>query len=110
MMIEIFGRLQYVHELKEDMDIVGDRLYVLLKENRKDGKVYYEYQGSMLSTLEDKTTDFLKAFFPVATHYSVPPDENTVPLNEASVAAALKLKEELDKNDRSLIFEGKEEV
>lgn len=102
-MIEIFGRIQHVHELKEDIDIVGDRLYVLLKENVKDGKVYYEYQGSMLSTLKDKSTEFMKAFLPIATHYAVPPDETLS-------AEALKLKEELDKNDRSLVFEGKEEV
>lgn len=103
MLIEIFGRIQYVHELKEDIDIEGDRLYVFLKENPKDGKVYYEYMGSMLSTLEDKSSDFFQAFLPIATHYTVPPDE-TLP------AEALKLKEELDKNDKSLVFEGKEEV
>jgi hypothetical protein len=95
--------MQYVHELKEDIDIVGDRLYVFLKENFKDGKVYYEYQGSMLSTLEDKSTEFMKAFLPIATHYAVPSGETLS-------AEPLKLKEELDKNDRSLVFEGKEEV
>lgn len=103
MMIEMFGRIQYVHELKEDIDIAGDRLYVLLKENRKDGKIYYEYQGSMLSTLEDKSTDFLKSFFPIATHYAVPPDETLS-------AEALQLKKELDEHDRSLVFEGMEDV
>lgn len=103
MMIEIFGRIQYVHELKEDIDVVGDRLYVLLKENWKDGKVFYEYQGSMLSTLEDRTTDFLKAFFPVASHYAVPPDETPS-------AEALQLKKELDENDASLVFEGIENI
>ena len=103
MMIEIFGRLQHVHELKEDIDIVGDRLYVLLKESVRDGKTYYEYQGSMLSNLEDKTTEFLKALLPIATHYAVPPDETLS-------VEALKLKEELDNNDRSLIFEGKEKL
>lgn len=102
-MIEIFGRIQHVHELKEDIVIVGNRLYVLLKENVKDEKVYYEYQGSMLSTLEDDSIEFMKAFLPIATYYAMPPDETLS-------AEALKLKEELDKNDRSLVFEGKEEV
>lgn len=103
MTIEIFGRIQFVHELNEDIDIAGDRLYVFLKENRKDGKVYYEYQGSMLSTLEDKTADFFRTFLQIATHYTVPPDETLS-------TEALKLKEELDKNDRSLVFEGKQDV
>src|SRR3982750_3056563 len=103
MMVEIFGRIQNVYELKEDIDIVGDRLYVFLKENRKDGKVYYEYQGSMLSTLEDKSNSFFKTFLPIATHYTVPPDQ-FLPSED------LKLKEELDNNDKSLVFEGKEEV
>jgi hypothetical protein len=76
---------------------------VFLRENRRDGKVYYEYMGSMVSTLKDKSADFFKAFLPIATHYAVPPDA-TIP------AETLKLKEELDKNDRSLVFEGKEEV
>src|SRR5947209_2307520 len=103
MLIEIFGRIQYVHKLKEDIDIEGDRLYVFLKENRKDGKVYYEYLGSMMSTLEDKSDNFLQAFLPIATHYALPPDET---LSEE----ALRLKQELDEHDRSLVFEGKEEV
>lgn len=103
MMIEIFGRLQFVHELREDIDIAGDRLYVFLKENRRNGKVYYEYMGSMLSTLEDETTSFLQAFLPIATHYTVPPDETLS-------TEALKIKDELDSNDRSLVFEGKEDV
>lgn len=102
MMIDIFGRLQYVHELKPDIDIAGDRLYVFLKENRKDGKVYYEYQGSMRSTLEDTSADFLKTFLPAATHYAIPADE-------ALPSDTMQLKEELDKNDRSLMFEGIEE-
>lgn len=103
MMIEIFGRLQYVYELKEDIDILGDRLYVFLKENKKDGKIYYEYQGSMLSTLEDKSNDFFKAFLPIATHYTLPADQSLP-------AEGLELKEELDDNDRSLVFEGRDEV
>ncbi len=103
MMVEIFGRIQYVHELKEDIAIAGDRLYVFLKENRNDGKVYYEYMGSMLSTLEDESSSFFQAFLPIATHYTVPPDETLS-------AEASQLKEELDKNDRSLVFEGKEEM
>jgi len=103
MMIEIYGRIQYVYELKKNIDIVGDRLYVFLKEKVYDGKVYYEYMGSMLSTLEDESTDFFQPFFAIATHYTVPPDETLS-------AEAIKLKEELDKNDRSLFFEGKEEV
>jgi len=102
-MIEIFGRIQFVHELKEDIDIAGDRLYIFLKEARKDGKVCYEYMGSMLSTLEDTSASFFQAFLPIATHYTVPPDESLS-------SEALKLKEELDKNDRSLVFEGKEDV
>lgn len=102
-MIDIFGRIQYVHELKEDIDIVGDRLYVFLKEIYNDGKVYYEYLGSMISTLEDESSIFFQSFLPVATHYAVPPDE-THP------ADRMQLKQELDSNDRSLVFEGKEEV
>lgn len=102
-MIKIFGRIQYVYELNENIDIEGDRLYVFLKENQKDGKVYYEYQGSLLSTLEDKSPDFIKTFLPIATHYAVPPDKSLP--GEIS-----QLKEELDKNDRSLTFEGMEGV
>ena len=103
MMIEIFGRIQDVRELNENIIIEGDRLYVFLKENHRDGKVYYEYQGSMLSTLEDKSTDFIKTFLPIATHYAVPPDE-VLP------GELPQLKAELDKNDRSLVFVGKEAV
>jgi len=103
MMIEIFGRLQYVEELKEDIDIQGQRLYVFLKEKKQDGKTLYEYMGSMMSNLEDKSADFFKAFLPVASHYTVPPDETVS-------AEALQLKAELDKNDRALVFEGKEQV
>lgn len=102
-MIEIFGRIQPVYELNENIDILGGRLYVFLKENKKDGKIYYEYLGSMLTNLEDDTPDFMQAFLPIATHYSVPPDETTS-------GEALQLKAELDKNDRSLVFEGKEDV
>ena len=47
--------------------------------------------------------DFFQAFLPIATHYAVPPDE-TLP------AEKLALKQELDKNDRSLVFEGREEL
>ncbi|MDB5248638.1 MAG: hypothetical protein JWQ40_3032 [Segetibacter sp.] len=103
MMIDIFGRIQYVHELKEDIDIAGRRLYVLLKQKVQDGKIYYEYMGSMLSTLEDNSIDFLRAFLPIATHYALPADETVSD-------EALQLKEELDKNDRSLIFKGIEAV
>jgi hypothetical protein len=103
MMVEIFGRLQYVYELKEDIDIQGDRLYIFLKEQKREGKIVYEYLGSMLSNLEDKSADFFQAFLPIATHYTVPPDETVS-------HEALELKAQLDENDRSLFFEGKEEV
>lgn len=103
MFINVFERVQFVHELKENSDIAGDRLYIFLKENKKDNKVYYEYLGSMLSTLEDESSSFFQAFLPIATHYVVPPDESLS-------AAALKLKEQLDENDRSLVFEGQEDI
>jgi hypothetical protein len=103
MMVEIFGRLQHVHELKEDIDVQGQRLYVFLKEQKHDGKTFYEYLGSMLSNLADRSSDFFKAFLPIATHYTVPPDETVS-------AEALQLKAELDQNARGLVFEGKDEV
>ena len=103
MMVEIFGRLQFVQELKEDIDVQGQRLYVFLKEEKRDNKTFYEYLGSMLTNLEDKSPDFYKAFLPIATHYAVPPDETVSP-------EALELKAQLDQNDRALVFEGKDEV
>jgi hypothetical protein len=102
MMVDIFGRLQYVHKLKEDIDIEGERLYVFLKEHVKNSKVTYEYMGSMFSTLEDNSADFFRPFLTVATHYCVPPDET---LSEE----AHQLKEQLDDHDRGLFFDGKEE-
>ena len=103
MMIEIFNRLAHVHELNEDIDILGDRLYVFLKQQYRDGIIYFEYQGSMLSNLNDDNTDFIQAFLAIASHYALPPDETVS-------GEALKLKEELDKNDRSLVFEGREDL
>ena len=103
MMIEIFGRLQYVHELTDNIPVQGQRLYVFLKEQKQGDKTIYEYLGSMLTNLVDKSPDFYAAFLPIATHYSVPPDETVS-------AEALELKAELDKNDRGLFFEGKEDV
>ena len=101
MMIEIFGKIQFVYELNNSIDIEGDRLYVFLKQFEKGGKAYYEYLGSMFSTLEDKTTEFMSAFLGVATHYTLLPE----PASELA-----QLKEELDKNDRGLVFEGKGSV
>lgn len=101
MLIEIFGKIQYVHELNNAIDIEGDRLYVFLKQFSKDGKAYYEYLGSMFSTLEDKTTAFMSAFLGVATHYALPSE----PGEELE-----KLKNQLDENDRGLVFEGKGSV
>ena len=98
MMVEIFGNIQYVYELNNAIDIVGDRLYVFLKQNVKDGKAEYEYLGSMLSTMEDRTTAFMSAFLDIATHYALP----AVPQSEL-----LLLKQRLDDNDRGLVFEGK---
>jgi hypothetical protein len=101
MMIEIFGKVQYVHELSNSIDIAGDRLYVFLKQSTKDGKAYYEYLGSMLSTQEDNSTAFMSAFLDIATHYALP---------AAPQSELLSLKQELDKNDRGLFFEGKASV
>src|SRR5215203_779710 len=98
MLIEIFGKIQYVYELNNSIDIEGDRLYVLLKQFERDGKAYYEYLGSMFSTLEDKSTSFLSAFLDLATHYTLP---------VGPLADLQSLKEQLDKNDRGLVFEGK---
>lgn len=70
MMIEIFGSIQYVYELNNSITVEGDRLYVFLAQFSKDGKAYYEYLGSMLSTLEDTNTSFMSAFPGVATHYA----------------------------------------
>lgn len=101
MMIEIFGTIQYVYELNNSIDIVADKLYVFLKQTEKDGKAYYEYLGSMLSTKEDTTTSFISAFLGIATHYALP----AVPESEL-----FRLKQELDKNDRGLFFAGKGSV
>lgn len=100
-MIEIFGKIQYVYELNNSIDIVGGRLYVFLKQNTSEGKAYYEYLGSMFSTLEDTTTAFMSAFLSIATHYALP---------AAPQAELLQLKQELDANDRGLVFEGKGSV
>ena len=101
MMIDIFGKIQYVYELNNSIDIAADRLYVFLKQNVRDGKAYYQYLGSLFSTLEDSTTSFMSAFLGVATHYALP----------VGLLADLKqLKEELDNNDRGLEFEGKGSV
>ncbi|MCW3109249.1 MAG: hypothetical protein JWQ09_3755 [Segetibacter sp.] len=101
MMIEIFGRIQYVYELNNAIDIKGDQLYVFLRQYSKDGKAYYEYLGSMFSTLEDTTTAFMSAFLDIATHYALPVGPQ---------AELMQLKEELDKNDQGLVFEGKGSV
>src|SRR4051794_21511569 len=101
MLVDIFGKVQYVHELNNSIAIEGDRLYVFLKQVAKDGKPYYEYLGSMLSTLEDTTTAFMSAFLDIATHYVLPCEP---------LADLMKLKEELDKNDCRLVFEGKASV
>lgn len=101
MMIDIFGELVNVLPFERDMDIAGARLYVLLKEFSKDGKVLYEYLGSMMSNLEDETPEFMQTFFGVATHYALPPE---------TFGDMLELKKRLDENDRGLVFEGKEAV
>ena len=101
MMIEIFGKIQYVYELNNSIDIEGDRLYVFLRQYSKEGKAYYEYLGSMFSTLEDTTTSFMSAFLDMATHYALP---------VGPVAELRQLKEALDNNDRELVFEGKGSV
>jgi hypothetical protein len=101
MLIEIFGKIQYVYELNNSIGIEGDRLYVFLKQFERDGKAYYEYLGSMFSTLEDRSTAFISAFLDLATHYTLP----VGPLTELR-----SLKDELDKNDRGLVFEGKGSV
>ncbi|HSU51169.1 MAG TPA: hypothetical protein VLJ41_11280 [Segetibacter sp.] len=98
MMIDIFGSVQYVHELNNAIDVVSDRLYVFLKQRTRDGKAYYEYLGSMLSTQEDNSISFMSAFLDIATHYALP----TFPQSEL-----LSLKQKLDNNDRGLVFEGK---
>jgi hypothetical protein len=101
MMVEILGKIQYVYELNNSIDIVGGRLYVFLKQNIREGKAYYEYLGSMFSTLQDNTTAFMSAFLDIATHYALP---------AAPQAQLMELKQELDKNDRGLEFEGKASV
>ena len=101
MMIEIFGKIQYVYELNNSVDIVGGRLYVFLKQNTRNGTAFYEYLGSMFSTLQDTTTAFMSAFLGVATHYALP----SGPQSEL-----MELKQALDKNDRGLEFEGKGSV
>lgn len=101
MMVEILGKIQYVYELNNSIDIVGGRLYVFLRQNIREGKAYYEYLGSMFSTLQDNTTAFMSAFLDIATHYALP---------AASQAQLMELKQELDKNDRGLEFEGKASV
>lgn len=101
MLIDIFGKIEYVHELHNSIAIEGDRLYVFLKQFSKDGKAYYEYLGSMMSTLEDTTTAFMSAFLDIATHYALP----SAPLDDL-----LNLKKQLDDHDRRLIFEGKASV
>ena len=101
MMVEIFGKIEYVHELTNSVVIEGDRLYVFLRQNVRDGKPYYEYLGSMLSTLEDKNTSFMSAFLDIATHYALP---------AAPQSNLIQLKEQLDNHDRELVFEGKASV
>jgi hypothetical protein len=101
MMIEILGKIQYVHELNNSIDIAGDRLYVFLKQQVRDGKPYYEFLGSLMSTLEDRSTAFMSAFLDIATHYV---------LVAAPQSEMLKLQQELDKHDRDLLFEGKASV
>lgn len=98
MMVEILGKIQYVYELNNSIDIVGGRLYVFLKQHVREGKAYYEYLGSMFSTLEDNTTAFMSAFLTISTHYALP---------AAPQAELVELKQALDKNDRGLEFEGK---
>ena len=100
-MIDIFGSVQYVHELNNAIDVVSDRLYVFLKQSTRDGKAYYEYLGSMLSTKEDNSISFMSAFLDIATHYALP----ALPQSEL-----LSLKQKLDNNDRGLVFEGKGSV
>ncbi len=101
MMVEIFGSIQYVYELNNAVNVVSDRLYVFLKQSTRDGKAYYEYLGSMLSTKEDNSISFMSAFLDIATHYALP----SLPQTEL-----LSLKQELDRNDRGLFFEGKASV
>lgn len=101
MMVEIFGSIQYVYELNNAVNVVSDRLYVFLKQSTRDGKAYYEYLGSMLSTKEDNSISFMSAFLDIATHYALP----SLPKTEL-----LSLKQELDRNDRGLFFEGKASV
>ena len=102
-MVEIFGRLQHVHELTDNIPVQGQRVYVFLKALPTEGKTMFEYLGSMVTNLEDKSPDFYQAFLPIATHYAVPPDETVA-------AEGLELKAKLDENDRALVFEGKEDV
>lgn len=101
MMVDIFGKIEYVHELNNSIVIEGDRLYVFLKQNTTDGKASYEYLGSMLSTLEDKSTSFISAFLYIATHYALPSGPSS---------DLIQIKHELDKSDRALVFEGKASV
>ena len=101
MMIDIFGRIQYVYELNNAVLVEGERLYVFLKQSDNSGTANYGYLGSLISTLEDKDTTFMSAFLGVATHYALP----SAPMEELR-----QLKDELDKHDRGLMFEGKGSV
>jgi hypothetical protein len=101
MMIDIFGKIQYVYELNNSIDVARDRLYVFLKQNIKDGKAWYEYLGSMFSTLEDSDISFMSAFLDIATHYAMP----AAPKDEL-----VELKQKLDSHDRGLQFEGRASV
>ena len=69
MLTDIFGNIYHIYELNNSITVQGDVLYIFMKQVERNGKAWYEYLGSLLSTLEDRDTTFMSAFLGIATHY-----------------------------------------
>jgi|SRR4051812_43579018 hypothetical protein len=101
MFVDIFGNVYHIYELNNSIAIQGDALYIFTKQVERNGKAWYEYLGSLFSTLEDRNTTFMSAFLDIATHY----------VSVTGLQPELhELKNKLDRNDRELYFEGKGSV